>query len=67
MSYRCQACSYRGRSDPSGACPGCGSLNIYRRGADESSTIDRNGPLRLTLLAGLWALLVGMIAWNLSS
>ena len=67
MSYRSEACSHRGRSEQAGACPACGSFTIDRRGAHDSSTIDRNGPFRLALLAGLWALLVGMIAWTLTA
>ena len=60
MSYTCRDCSYTGKGrGPLGECPACGSHNFGRSGAAvEVETRRGSSPLKLALLAALWAWLI---------
>ncbi len=68
MPYFCKACSYRGNaSDDGGACPACGSFNVSGSRVAQTATEPLiSARWRVTLLAGLWTVLIVMVAWKLA-
>jgi hypothetical protein len=66
MIYSCKDCSYRGkRSGQDGSCLACGSFNLSRTPTQEEEPV-KSGKLRVGLLIGLWAYLIGLIIWKLN-
>jgi hypothetical protein len=65
MIYSCKDCSYRGKkSGQDGSCLACGSHNLARMPNQEEPV--KSGKLRISLLIGLWAYLIGLIIWKLN-
>jgi DNA-directed RNA polymerase subunit RPC12/RpoP len=66
MAYYCRDCSYRGKQGSQfGGCPACGSQNMVLDRPSAEVAEAAPGKPRLVVLAAVWAVFLGLVAWKL--